>query len=185
MLGRLAVGLATPQRQGTPQPRSGGCLGVLGVALCTGIFMYGDATRTWTVMWFVVMPLICAAFVAAGWIIKGLGKGNSVQSAIRNMPDAPAEITSVKGMRERAMQIKRLHRVADLLNVTCPLCSSAPGVSCAVKSGNMHYLLDEERGLIAHGLRIQKAVAEGEAGVDDVVAQFDGRVPESLWAGLL
>lgn len=194
MLGRLAFTLGaaalTPSKPARQVPHRkptglGGCITVLGIFGCVTVFVIGNATHTWTVMWFLVVPLVCAAIIGIGSLIQAAGRQQSMTTAMRNLPDPKPEIMTVGQMRQRAEQIKRLARVHAVLHASCPMCGSIYGVSCAVKPGVTHYLLDADRELFAHGLRIQKGLELGFINMNDLIAQFDGNVPESLLASLL
>jgi hypothetical protein len=194
MLGRLAVGLTaaalTPSKPARQvkyrKPQGvGGCISVLGIVGCVTVFVIGNATHTWTVLWFLTVPLICAAIIGLGQLTQAAGRQHRMETALRNLPEPKPEIMTVSAMRQRAKQITRLKRVHAILTASCPVCGSLYGVSCKVTPGVTHYVLDTERELYGHGLRIQKSIQKGFANLDDVVAQFDGNVPESLLASLL
>jgi len=194
MLGRLALGVMAAGLTPSKPPRNvkhkkpqgvGGCITVLGIIVCVTIFVIGDATHTWTVLWFITVPLICAAIIGIGQLTQAAGRQHRMETAVRNLPDAKPEIVTVRGMREQAAELKRTRRVAGVLGTRCSMCGSVPGVSCAMTPGVVIYLLDAKRDLYAHGIRIQRAISEGTATLDDVIAQFDGSVPESLLASLL
>jgi hypothetical protein len=194
MLGRLALTLGAAALTPSKPPRKvphrkpsglGGCITVLGIAGCVTVFVIGNATHTWTVMWFVTVPLICAAIIGIGQLTSAAGRQHRMDTALRNLPDAKPEIMTVSAMRQRAKQITRLKRVHAILTASCPVCGSLYGVSCKVTPGVTHYVLDTERDLYGHGLRIQKSIQKGFANLDDVIAQFDGNVPESLLASLV
>jgi hypothetical protein len=194
MLGRLALTLGAaaltpskPARKANhPKPQGiGGCITVLGIVGCVTVFVIGNATHTWTVMWFLVVPLICAAIIGIGSLTQAAGRQHSMETALRNLPEAKPEIMTVGQMRGRADAIKRLRRVFGILSVGCPVCGSTMQVSCKVTPNMLHYVLDADRELYAHGLRIQRSIQEGRASLDEVIAQFDGNVPESLLASLL
>jgi hypothetical protein len=57
--------------------------------------------------------------------------------------------------------------------------------SCAFTDRMELIELDHGRCLYSHSLRIQKAVAQGSAKREEVVAQFDGNMPEHLMVALL
>jgi hypothetical protein len=194
MLGRLAFTLGAaaltpskPARQVPHRPPTGlgGCITVLGIVGCVTVFVIGNATHTWTVLWFITVPLICAAIIGLGQLTSAAGRQHRMEAAVRNLPDPKPEIMTVSAMRQRAEQIKRLARVHELIIVSCPMCGSGYGVSCAVKPGVTHYLLDAEREIFVHGLRIQKGIEKGYVNMNDLIAQFNGNVPESLLASLL
>jgi hypothetical protein len=194
MLGRLALTLGaaalTPSKPARQVPHKkpeglGGCITVLGIVGCVTVFVIGNATHTWTVLWFLTVPLICAAIIGIGQLTSAAGRQHRMETAVRNLPDAKPEIMTVSAMRQRASDIKRLARVHAVLHASCPMCGSIYGVSCAVTPGVTHYLLDDSRELFAHGLRIQKGLELGWINMDDLIAQFDGKVPESLLASLL
>ncbi len=99
-------------------------------------------------------------------------------------PARPATI-SVKELRLGQVEDARLQRVASILLVSCPYCAASEIEFCKPVAGETWYALDKGRGIYAHSLRIIKAVSSGTARLDDVTAQFDGNVPESLWGALL
>lgn len=77
---------------------------------------------------------------------------------------------------------ERMKRVAGILIAPCPACGQTePGLVCKPLDGMEMYLLDRDRALIAHGARIGAAIRTGTARVTDVVAQFDGTVPDDVW----
>jgi hypothetical protein len=190
MLGRIAVDIAaaalTPQKPArrTP-PKPAGWIGCLGIVACVAAMVYGDASGKWTVTWFVVLPLVCAAFIAAGCIVSAIRRDQLISSAVTRLPGKP-RVTTAQQMRERAAQLVRYARVAGLLTPACPLCSSAPGVSCRALEDYHIYALDAERDLYVHAARIGRAVRTGAASARDVTAQFSGGlVPDEIWASAL
>jgi hypothetical protein len=208
MLGRLALGLGVAAAtSGKPARRAapirGGCLGYFGIVLCVGIMIYGNATHTWTVAWFIVLPLVCSAFIAVGAIISGINRGRRVQQRLDQLPTQRPRATASQ-LRERANALSgtvpaqngvttlrrqlsdadleaRMLRVAAILIQPCPVCSALGGQSCPSVPDQPAYLLDRDRHLIAHGRRIGFAVKQGTASVQDVVAQFDNHVPDEVW----
>lgn len=184
MLGRFALGLGlaavTPDKPARRVAKPAGPVGVLAVIGAVAVMVYGNATHTWTVAWFLVIPLVCAAFIAAGWIQRSTGRTNAVNRAIAARAAQTPRVTTVAEMRERASQVARNRRVAALLLPACPMCGAITGQSCRPVAGITFYLLDKGRGLHAHSIRIQKAVATGAAVTGEVAAQFGGEVPAEL-----
>lgn len=79
----------------------------------------------------------------------------------------------------------RLRRIAAILIVECPVCRAGEAEFCKMQPGEAVCLLDRERGITVHGQRIGKSVKLNIAKITDVVAQFDNRVPDSVWEAAL
>lgn len=183
MLGRLVFGLGlaavTPSKPARRAPVKSGSIGVLAIVIAVAVMVAGNVTHTWTLMWFIVIPLVLSLFIAIGNIQKHAERKSSVNKALARMP-VQKPVTTVAEMRERAGQITRNRRVAALLMPQCPVCAVVTGQSCTQVPGITVYLLDKSRDVYAHSLRIQKAVATGAALKDEVAAQFGGNIPERL-----
>ena len=81
---------------------------------------------------------------------------------------------------------KRTLRVAGILAASCPLCGAeSAALACKPLPGRYLYILDRSRGAMAHAERIAQAVNDGTAKITEVVAQFDGAVPDEIWGLLL
>lgn len=98
----------------------------------------------------------------------------------------PASRTiTVRQLREDKDEDTRLMRVAAILVSACPECESEEAELCRPIEGVTWYALDQPRGLFAHARRIGSAVRTRTAKIEDVVAQFDGNVPDNVWEATL
>jgi hypothetical protein len=95
--------------------------------------------------------------------------------------------TTLELERQSADYDERMVRVARVLIMPCRLCRVRGGESCRPTGpGDTDlYLLDREHGILAHGTRIGFAVKKGTALIQEVVAQFDGKTPDSVWKAAL
>jgi hypothetical protein len=76
---------------------------------------------------------------------------------------------------------QRLMRVAAILVAPCPACNAGEAEFCTFLPDVAVSMLDRERALVVHDARIGHSVKLGIAKVADVVAQFDGNVPDGVW----
>jgi hypothetical protein len=140
---------------------NGGAIGLMTIIGCVTVFVWGNATHNWTVTWFVVVPIICAFGIALGTIIK-------------NAPKAPP--TAVN--RD---ELPRMKQVYALLSAPCPVCRAQPGAACTDdKSGKPLALIDRKWNTLCHFKRMEKAVQYGMVSRADMIAQWNGQLPEGL-----
>jgi hypothetical protein len=78
-----------------------------------------------------------------------------------------------------------MKRIAGILLATCPVCGAGEAEFCKYTEGVPAVVLDRERRITVHGARIGVAVKQGTSQVQDVVAQFDGKVPDEVWTAAL
>jgi hypothetical protein len=157
----LGAALSTDGKQHKAKPINPGIIGLLTIIVCVGVFAWGDASHHWTVLWFIVVPLICAF---------GIGFGSIVHAAQ----------TTPRRAQNRD-EIARMRQVRTLIATRCPTCKAQPGTTCKVTAIDVPYvLLDEKWRTFAHFSRIELAVARHLINRDDIIAQFGGHVPEGL-----
>jgi hypothetical protein len=185
-----------------------GWVGVVPVIIFGIIFIIHGPT----VGLFVVAVLVLSPLVAIGMLMAAPGGSREATRKLEDMPD-PLRPPTPDAMRARARELKvagspaprgvpqpvqqvmsrdeiladrdRLLRVAGILGVSCPVCGRMRNTSCAFTERMSLVELDEGRCLYAHDLRIQKSVQTGSATREDVIAQFDGNIPEHLMVALL
>jgi hypothetical protein len=98
----------------------------------------------------------------------------------RPVPQRTVVMTYRQMLDDRELT-ERMTRVAGIMITACPVCSAGGADACAFTPGITVYLLDRDRGLVAHGARIGRAVKAGTAKITDVMAQFKGSVPDDVW----
>ena len=76
---------------------------------------------------------------------------------------------------------ERMRRIAGILLADCPVCEAGEAEFCSYRPDAMVSVLDRQRQIVVHHARIGHAVKTGTAKVTDVVAQYDGHVPDSVW----
>jgi hypothetical protein len=76
---------------------------------------------------------------------------------------------------------QRLMRIGAILVAPCPACNAGEAEFCTFLPDVPISLLDRERSIVVHDARIGRSVKLGIAKVADVVAQFDGHVPDGVW----
>jgi hypothetical protein len=123
---------------------------------------------------------------AAGWRFRGdtatLPLPKPPQARPRPAQPRPRVVTR-KVIALDAGEDERLLRIAAILLRPCAFCGAGEGELCRPIENYKWYALDRERGVYAHALRISRAVAEGE--LENVLAQFDGNMPEEIWSAVL
>jgi hypothetical protein len=117
--------------------------------------------------------------------------------APRHAPDSPRAARTatlppprppaphVEALRQRRNGDARLYRVAAILVTPCSACGAGEAETCKPIPGVQWYELDRARGLYAHSLRIARAIATGNAPLEDVQAQFKDGLPAEIWRTLL
>jgi hypothetical protein len=166
LLTYTAIAAATPNKPNTrkAKPINGGPIGVLVIVICVGVFVWGDASHNWTVMWFWLVPLICAFGIFLGALIKAACKPKPLQRRSATNDN-----------------LARMKQVQALLKPTCPTCRAPFGASCKVTAIDVPYvLLDEKWRTFAHFSRIEQAVKLRLVGRNDIIAQFDNKIPDGL-----
>lgn len=93
-LGGILFGGGKPRK-----PTSPGFIGGAGIAACVGVFIYGNIAHTWTVAWFVIVPLLCALFIALGRMAGGMERHQATVHTLKQMPDPP-QAPSTAELRE-------------------------------------------------------------------------------------
>ena len=83
---------------------------------------------------------------------------------------------------EEEAKIRR-KRVNDILHADCPTCATPADGFCTFQPGQSVVMLDE--GIIVHSTRVSYALKTRTASLEDVKAQFEGRIPEDIIAGAL
>lgn len=80
---------------------------------------------------------------------------------------------------------ERMLRIAAIIVARCPACNAGEAEFCTFLPDEPTYLLDRDRTIVAHGKRIGNAVKTHTAKVTEVVAQFNGHVPDDVWQAAL
>ncbi len=86
-----------------------------------------------------------------------------------------AQVLSEEDLNERMV------RVAQIMLAKCPTCTAHDEQFCTFQPGQPVTVLDRERGIIVHDSRVGFAVKAKTARVTDVIAQYGGRIPDSVW----
>jgi hypothetical protein len=125
---------------------------------------------------------------AAGWQFRG-------DTAVRALPKPPQARPRPAQQRPRVITRRqimldaeddaRLLRIAAILVQPCPFCGAEEGGLCLPVEGCKWYALDRARGIYAHPMRIAKAIGSKSAELEDVLAQFDGNLPEDITVSLI
>lgn len=76
---------------------------------------------------------------------------------------------------------ERMMRIARILIAPCPVCKAGEAEFCTFVPDINVYLLDRQRSIVVHGARIGNAIKLHTTDVDDVTAQFEGKVPDDVW----
>ncbi len=79
----------------------------------------------------------------------------------------------------------RMVRMAQILIAECPTCTAGEATFCTFQPGQRVTILDRERGIIVHDARIGNALKTHTAKLEDVNAQFEGQIPDSVWSAAL
>lgn len=93
----------------------------------------------------------------------------------------PARITTLRELQADRELTERMMRAARIIIAECPACGAEEASLCTFVEGEYVTVLDAERGIIAHNKRVGNAIKTHKAKVTEVVAQFDGHVPEDVW----
>lgn len=158
-----ALGLgAAMLSNGKPPPKPLNPGPIFGALLLVVIAVVAVAgyVRHLTVGLLIVAPIICAVIILVGAIAH-------------NMP-------AKTGSGGSADSIARMRQVWRLLSADCPVCRARPGVTCTVIGEEPLALLDAQWKTMCHFRRMEKAVRYRMVNRDDIIAQWDGRVPEGL-----
>lgn len=94
-------------------PKPAGPVGLLGITGCIAVMVYGNVTHQWTVAWFIVLPLVCSAFIITGWITRYAGRQHAIDIALKNLPAPPRPPASGAELRERARQLSLASKTAQ------------------------------------------------------------------------
>jgi hypothetical protein len=100
--------------------------------------------------------------------------------------DEAAEAVEEAKAEAARIDRERLARVKGILSVSCPICQRTRGRSCTVVEGTkgmQMILLDKDRSIAVHELRVQKAACLKPEIKEDIKAQFND-IPAPL-AGAL
>lgn len=90
-------------------------------------------------------------------------------------------LTTLAEIRADELDNERCTRMAHIMMAECPVCT-APGAGfCAFHPGQEVTILDKDRGIIVHTARIGRAIKTRNADVEDVKAQFNGKIPAKVW----
>jgi hypothetical protein len=109
---------------------------------------------------FLIAPLV----IGLSLLLTVLGRG-TVREA-RMLPSKTA--------------LKRMKQVNLLLQPPCKVCGARPGDPCTPKPDKPAALLDAKWNTICHFPRMETAVRAGFVSRADVIAQWNGNVPEGL-----
>jgi hypothetical protein len=125
---------------------------------------------------------------AAGWQFRGdtatLPLPKPPQARPRPAQTRPRVATRAQ-IKLDAEEDERLLRIAAIIVQSCPFCGGEEGGLCYPIEGYKWYALDRARGIYAHPMRIAKAIGNKSAELEDVLAQFDGNMPEEIMVSLL
>ncbi len=125
---------------------------------------------------------------AAGWQFRGdtatLPLPKPPQAHPRPAQTRPRVATRAQ-IKLDAEEDERLLRIAAIIVQPCPFCGADEGGLCYPIEGCKWYELDRARGIYAHPMRIAKAIGNKSAELEDVLAQFDGNMPEEIMVSLL
>jgi hypothetical protein len=75
----------------------------------------------------------------------------------------------------------RMLRIAQIMMADCPTCTAKKAVFCTFQPGQRVTVLDRERHIVVHDSRVGNALKTHTASVEDVNAQFEGKIPDSVW----
>lgn len=100
-------------------------------------------------------------------------------------PSAAPRTVTVRQLQQDKDEDTRLMRVAAILVVGCPLCQAQDTELCEPIADQVWCQLDGQRGIFAHPQRIGFAIKARIANVEDIVAQFEGSVPDEVWEAAL
>lgn len=100
-------------------------------------------------------------------------------------PIDPRQVVTYKQIRTDRELDARMLRVAAILVAPCPACGAGEAEFCTFLPDEPTYMLDSDRTIVAHGKRIGNAVKTHTAKVTEVVAQFNGHVPDDVWEAAL
>lgn len=179
-------------RMPAPKVKQGPGFGPSQGIICTAVLVAGVAlmtiegcTHTLNLTSAILVPVISAIVILISCMVRGVSKpqgGKKVVAkyAVNPAPHTGAQTTSWREMKQRADLLTRRYRIAALIVPDCPICRATTGQSCTINAEDRFTLLDKAENIRVHNMRIQKAVMEGWAKADDVIAQFDGRLPEGL-----
>lgn len=159
MLGAAVANGGQPARK--PKPMNGGPITALAVLLVVGVVAVIGWQHHLTVTLLVVTPLIVSAIILVGTVIKSMAAAKPLD---RVDPDA----------------IPRMKQVQALLSAPCPICHAQPGATCEKVPGKPVALIDSKWNTLCHFGRMEKAVQYRMVTRADLIAQWDGHVPEGL-----
>jgi hypothetical protein len=97
----------------------------------------------------------------------------------------PRRRTSINDLLSDEELTERMKRIAGILLASCPVCGAGEAEFCTYVADARVSLLDRERAIVAHDARIGAAIKQGTSQVQDVVAQFENHVPDSVWEAAL
>lgn len=159
MLRLIAFGIAASSNGKPPQkPLNPGPLFGFGLLVVIGIVAASGYSHHLTVGLLVIAPIVCAVLVLVGAVVHSMS-------------------TSVPGSHDK---LRRMKQVQALLQPRCTVCGARPGASCTTVGENAEVLLDAQWNTRCHFPRMEAAVRDGYAPRAEVIAQWDGKVPEGL-----
>lgn len=157
-----ALGLgAAMLSNGKPPPKPLNPGPIFGAALLVviGIVAVAGYQRHLTVGLLVVAPLVCAGIVLVGAVAHGM-KGTKPSGG-------------------SADSVPRMKQIYNLLSADCPVCKAAPGITCTADD-KPYAIVDIQWNTLCHLARMEKAVRYRMVSRDDMIAQWNGKVPEGL-----
>lgn len=160
MLRMLALGAAVAGGQPgkKPKPLNPGPIFGFALLVVIGIVSVAGYTHHLTVGLLIIAPIICAAIVLVGAVAHSLPPktGGSADS------------------------IPRMKQVYALMSASCPVCHARPGATCTKVGTEPMAIVDTQWNTRCHFKRMERAVQYHMVTRDEMIAQWDGNVPEGL-----
>lgn len=160
---------------------------VMGLVVLGGTFIAGCLSAKSTSARLDQIPDKPTAQETTAELREAVEQRSSVAVLDRPVKTAPAPAPARTRLASRAEVLSeadldaRMVRMAQILIADCPACTARSAVFCTFQPGQQVTVLDRERGIIVHDARIGNALKTHTAKLEDVNAQFEGNIPDSVW----
>lgn len=134
----LTAALGSGRRSVPRTPKPAGPIGLMAIVAGIAVFVCGDVSHTWTVAWFVIVPLAISFFIALGWIFRGAGRRTAISNAIRNLPETQRPATGAE-LRRRAGELGMASALRSAAGMP-----PAPALARPRRTGTYRQVMDDQ-----------------------------------------